>query len=134
MEVTRGCSWRPPTRTVSVDPYTKRGDGILELPIGVTRDWTGRLPFIGTSVAMLGVDNAARLTRAIVGRPLVNLELHGIDAADAKDDGLDFLAPHQPDLRRTAQAKLDAIGAAIDTLKNCGYRFGTLGQITDAIG
>lgn len=112
-------------------PYWRRGDGLVELPIGVTRG--PRLPYIGTSVVLSGTTGARLLTQAIVGRPLVNLELHGIDLADADEDGLAFLAPHQPDLRRTARAKEAALRAAIGALRREGYRFVTLAEAAEQV-
>jgi peptidoglycan/xylan/chitin deacetylase (PgdA/CDA1 family) len=112
-------------------PYWRRGDGLVELPIGVTRG--PRLPYIGTSVVLSGTTGARLLTQAIVGRPLVNLELHGIDLADADEDGLAFLAPHQPDLRRTARAKEAALRAAIGALRRAGYRFVTLAEAAEQV-
>ncbi len=114
-------------------PYWQRakggaGPGVLELPIGVTRGVTGRLPYIGTDVVLGGERVARALTMAIVGRPLVNLELHGIDLADCAEDGLDWLRPHQVDLRRTAREKEAALRAAIVGLRTAGYRFVTLAE------
>ncbi len=111
-------------------PYTRRGAGLLELPIGVTRG--ARLPYIGTSITMGGALAARALTRAIVGRPLVNLELHGIDLSDADEDGLGWLAPHQLDLKRTAAQKETALRAAIETLRAAGYAFVTLAEAARA--
>jgi peptidoglycan/xylan/chitin deacetylase (PgdA/CDA1 family) len=102
-------------------PYVRPGHGVVELPVGVTRG--ARLPYIGTSVVLWGEAGATALTRATVGRPLVNLELHGIDLADAAEDGLGWLAPHQPDLRRTAAEKERALRAAIRALRHAGYTF-----------
>ena len=113
-------------------PYWSRGRGVMELPIGVSRG--PRLPYIGTSVALAGTTGARLLTRTVVGRPLVNLEMHGIDLADAEEDGLGFLAPHQPDLRRTAAAKEAAIRSAIATLRAAGYRFVTLREAAERFG
>jgi len=104
-------------------PYYRRGDGMLELPIGVTSAWTGRLPFIGTSVVLSGESGARTLTRLAATRPVVSLELHGIDLADADEDGLRFLAPHQPDLRKTGTQKEAALRASIAELRKRGYRF-----------
>jgi peptidoglycan/xylan/chitin deacetylase (PgdA/CDA1 family) len=100
----------------------------IELPIGVTRGVTGRLPYIGTDVVLGGERVARGLTAAIVGRPLVNLELHGIDLADAAEDGLGWLRPHQIDLRRTAREKEAALRAAIGAMRDAGYRFVTLDE------
>ena len=58
----------------------------------------------------------------MVGEPLVNLELHGIDVLDAAD-GLEALRPHQPDVRVGVLHKLAALGAVIETLKSAGYSF-----------
>jgi hypothetical protein len=113
-------------------PYTRRGDGMLELPIGVTRGSSARLPFIGTSLVMAGENGAAWLAQRIAGRPLVNLELHGIDLADAAQDGLEFLAPHQFDLRKSLDHKRTALSRAIWVLRGAGYRFVTLQQAADA--
>lgn len=108
-------------------PYYRRGDGLVELPIGVTRG--ARLPYIGTTVVLGGRVGARWLSRMIVGRPHVNLEMHGIDLSDAQDDGLVWLAPHQPDLRRRAAEKADAIRAAVSVLVDAGYRFVTLREM-----
>ncbi|MEM9189058.1 MAG: polysaccharide deacetylase family protein [Myxococcota bacterium] len=111
-------------------PYYRRGGGTLELPIGVTR--RTRLPYIGTSVVLSPPTMSRMLTRMIVGRPLVNLELHGIDLADTARDHLEFLAPHQPDLRRSADDKEASLRAALDTLRAHGYRFVRLGEAAEA--
>lgn len=116
--------WAPAKRSAA--------PGVLELPIGVTRTVTGRLPYIGTSI-VAGSERVARvLTRAILGRPLVNLELHGIDLLDADEDGLDWLRPHQLDLRDGRREKEAALRAAIATLRHAGYRFVTLADAAAA--
>jgi peptidoglycan/xylan/chitin deacetylase (PgdA/CDA1 family) len=107
-------------------PYYRRGAGLLELPIGVTGEATGRLPFIGTSVVLSGPTFARRLTALAAARSFVNLELHGIDLADAQQDGLGGLAAHQPDLRRSAADKRAALRASIEALRERGYKFVTL--------
>ena len=89
---------------------------------------SGRLPFIGTNVVMAGERGARWFSDRIVGRRLVNLELHGIDGADAEQDGLTNSARHQPDLRVSARAKLSALRAALERLREHGYRFVTLAQ------
>ncbi len=104
-------------------PYWRRGNGLLELPIGVT---PLQLPYIGTSLVLGGEKIAARLTRQMLGRELINLELHGIDAADATQDGLADLAPHRADLRRTAAEKLRSLRTAIEVIRDAGYELVTL--------
>ncbi len=113
-----------PTRPYRIGaPYWKRGEGLLEIPVQVTRGL--RLPFIGTSVTLAGPSRASFLAKMCVGEPLVNLELHGIDVLDA-DDGLEALRPHQPDVRVPHRRKLDAILSAVSTLRAAGYTFATM--------
>jgi peptidoglycan-N-acetylglucosamine deacetylase len=106
-------------------PYWQRGHGLLELPIGVTAGL--RLPFIGTSVMLAGPARAAWLTRQMVGQPLVNFELHGIDVLD-RADGLEALVPLQPDVRIPLARKLQTLDRVVYTLKEAGYSFCTLAQ------
>lgn len=107
-------------------PYYRRGQGMLELPIGVTGSLSGRLPFIGTSVVSSGTAGANLLARLASTRPFVNLELHGIDLADAALDGLRPLARYQPDLRFSHEKKRAALRSAVLKLKSTGFRFVTL--------
>lgn len=113
-----------PTRPYRIGkPYWKRGEGLLEIPVQVTRGL--RLPFIGTSVTLAGPSRARLLAKMCIGEPLVNLELHGIDVLDA-EDGLEALRPHQPDVRVPHTRKLAAILAAVDELRSAGYTFVTM--------
>jgi hypothetical protein len=93
---------------------------MLELPVQVTRG--PRLPFIGTALTLAGPDRARQLARLVVGEPLINLELHGIDALDAQDD-LEALRAHQPDVRVPTSRKLAALSAVIELLRAEGYSF-----------
>lgn len=118
-----------PTRPYRVGrPYWRRGDGVLELPVQVTRG--ARLPFFGTSITFAGPDRARWLARMCAGEPLVNLELHGIDVLDATD-GLEALAPYQPDVRIPLAQKLAALGAVVETLKTAGHGFVTLREAAE---
>jgi hypothetical protein len=113
-----------PTRPYRVGvPYWRRGGGLLEIPIQVTRG--GRLPFFGTSLTLWGPRFARSLARMVRGEPLVNLELHGIDVLDAAD-GLEALRPHQPDVRVTRERKTEALLVALTELQAAGYAFCTL--------
>lgn len=115
---------RAPRRPYRVgSPYWRRGAGLLELPIGVTRT---QLPYIGTSLVLGGRRVAAHLTKQMLGRELINLELHGIDAADAALDGLQAFVPHRADLRRSAEAKLTALSTAVGVMRRAGYELVTL--------
>jgi peptidoglycan/xylan/chitin deacetylase (PgdA/CDA1 family) len=101
-------------------PYYRPGRGLLELPIQVTRRL--RLPVIGTTLTSLGAPLARQLVRGLVGAELVNLELHGIDLLDAAD-GLEPLAPHQPDVRLALERKWETFVAVIAELRSAGYAF-----------
>jgi peptidoglycan/xylan/chitin deacetylase (PgdA/CDA1 family) len=101
-------------------PYWKKGNGPLELPIQVTRGL--RLPFIGTALTMAGPAGARGLARMVIGEPLVNLELHGIDVLDERD-GLAPLAAHQRDLKIPVARKLETLTAVVETLRDAGYSF-----------
>lgn len=112
---------RAPTRPYRVGrPYWKRGRGIVEMPIQVTRGL--RLPFIGTTLTLAGRERARWLTRLVVGEPLVNLELHGIDVLDA-DDGLAALRGHQPDIGVPHGEKLETLATVVEVLRDAGYEF-----------
>jgi hypothetical protein len=94
---------------------------------------TGRLPFIGTSIALSAPRMARWLGRRMLGRPLVNLELHGIDLLDADEDGLQWLRPHQPDLKRSGRAKLLSLSAAVGALRDGGCELVTLHEAAHRI-
>jgi hypothetical protein len=121
-----------PTRPYRVGkPYWKRGAGILEIPIQVTRG--PRLPFIGTTVVTWGAGFARALAKMCVGEPLVNLELHGIDVLDWTD-GLEALRGHQHDVKVKKEKKLEALHAAYQVLKDAGYTFVTMAEAALAVG
>jgi hypothetical protein len=69
---------------------------------------------------------AEHLTKQMLGRELINLELHGFDVADVAQDQLEDLAPHRADLRRSATDKLCALASAVRVIRNAGYEFVTL--------
>jgi len=122
---------RAPTRPYRVArPYWKKGKGLREIPIQVTRGL--RLPFIGTHVTLAGVTGARLLARMCLGEPLINLELHGIDVLDASD-GLEALRPYEQDVRVTKEKKLAALHAVFELLKREGYAFVTMREAAAAI-
>ena len=112
-------------------PYWTRGDGLLELPIAVT---PLQLPYIGTSLVLGGERVAEELSRQMLGRALINLELHGLDLADAEEDGLEALVPHRAYLRRSAVVKLLALRKAIHVLRDAGYELVTLEEAAARFG
>jgi len=85
-----------------------------------------QLPYIGTSLVLGGERVAERLSKQMLGRELINLELHGLDAADAAEDRLEALAPHRPDLKRTAADKIRSLRTAIRVIREAGYEWVTL--------
>lgn len=124
----------PTVLAAPADPYlparpywrrAKHGASLVELPIGVTR--LARLPYIGTSVMAAGPAAARLLTAQMDGRPLVNLELHGIDVLDV-GDGLDALRPHQHDVRVPVARKLETLRTVVRDLTTRGYSFVTLDE------
>lgn len=112
--------------------YTKRGDGILELPIATSR-WM-RLPVIGTFLVMMPPRYGLALLRSAMIGPHLNLEFHGIDLADRDADGLTALSRHQPDLRVPLDAKLNRLDAVIVECKRAGYDFTRLDEAARSIG
>jgi peptidoglycan/xylan/chitin deacetylase (PgdA/CDA1 family) len=114
-----------PYRPRTGEPY-RRGDAPLwELPMAVTPGL--RLPVIGTSLITAPAWLRRRLVAAALRTPFVNLELHGIDLADAEADGLPpALIARQPDLRRPLEAKRAALDATLTEARAAGARFCTL--------
>jgi peptidoglycan-N-acetylglucosamine deacetylase len=118
---------RAPTRPYRIGkPYWTRGQGMLELPIQVTRG--ARLPYIGTYLMMAGPSGARALTKMVVGEPLVNLELHGIDVLDATEADLAPLAKSQRDLHVSREKKRETLTAVVSMLRAEGYAFVTLDE------
>jgi hypothetical protein len=111
------------------EPYWTPGLGLLELPIQVAGPL--RLPFIGTTLTSLGASAARLLARTVVGQPLVNLELHGIDFLDAGDVPGE-LGRVQPDLKLPWPRKRDALSAVLELLSASGYAFVRLDEAARA--
>jgi len=111
-------------------PYWREGSGILELPIQVVGPL--RLPFIGTSLALLGPGGARLLARSLIGLPFINLELHGIDFLEARDVPEAVLAV-QPDLRVPLARKLKTFEAVLEALRAEGYALVRLDEAARAL-
>jgi len=110
---------RAPTTPYRVGrPYWTPGTGLLEMPIQVAGPL--RLPFIGTSLSMLGPSAARLLTRSLIGAPFVNLELHGVDFLEARDVP-SVPSALQPDLRVPLRRKLETFAAVLALLREHGY-------------
>lgn len=118
---------RAPTRPYRIGrPYYRAGQGLLEFPIQVTRG--PRLPYIGTGLVMAGLLGARALTRWVIGEPLVNLELHGIDWLGS-GDGLEALRGYQPDVHIAAAAKRRILSEQVARLRDAGYLFTRLDSV-----
>jgi peptidoglycan-N-acetylglucosamine deacetylase len=103
--------------------YWKKGSGLLEIPIQVTPKL--RLPLIGTLITTINRTLLSAMLSSVVGEPLVNIELHGIDFLDANDDLRD-LSQHQPDLRVLWPEKHKRLSMVADYFREQDYSFVTL--------
>jgi peptidoglycan/xylan/chitin deacetylase (PgdA/CDA1 family) len=116
---------RRPYHPGDASPYRPGAAEILELPMAVT-PWL-RLPVIGTSVVTSPPWLRRRLVAAALREPFFNLELHGIDLADAESDRLPAaLIARQPDLRVPLARKRDALAATLREARQAGAIFCTL--------
>lgn len=125
----------PRALTAPADPYRpsmtapwRRGQApIVELPVAVT-PWT-RVPAIGTSLLVAPAWLRTRLVTAMARRDFFNLELHGIDFADAERDGIPGeLVERQPDLRIPIDQKLERLDRVLDAVAQ-RWDFATLGEV-----
>jgi peptidoglycan-N-acetylglucosamine deacetylase len=107
----------PPTpyRPSSTAPWRRGQSPLVELPIAVTPGL--RIPAIGTSLVVAPTRFRAMTLEAMRRRAFFNLELHGIDLADADQDGIPSeLVARQPDLRASLLHKQRALEATLDRL------------------
>jgi peptidoglycan-N-acetylglucosamine deacetylase len=104
-----------PYRPAMTAPWRRGQAPVVELPIAVTPFL--RLPAIGTSLLLAPAPLRRALARAMSRRRFWNLELHGIDFADADRDGIPGeLVARQPDLRLSIEEKLERLDAMLDEL------------------
>jgi peptidoglycan-N-acetylglucosamine deacetylase len=129
---------RVPYRPAPGDPYrastldTAELD-IVELPLAVTPIL--RLPVIGTSLITAPAWLRRYLVTAALRAPFFNLELHGIDLADAEADEIpSALIARQPDLRRPLAHKLAALDETLTAAKAVGARFARLDEVAATWG
>jgi hypothetical protein len=119
---------RAPYRPDAGDPYRAGARPILEVPMAVSR-WL-RLPVIGTSLVTFPEWLRRRLVRGALAEPFFNLELHGIDLADAAADDLPpSLVARQPDLRRPLAHKLAALDATMREARAVGATWKPLAAV-----
>jgi peptidoglycan/xylan/chitin deacetylase (PgdA/CDA1 family) len=124
---------RSPYRPAAGAPY-RRGDlPIVELPVTVTPGL--RLHVIGTTLVISPEWLRRRLVASALRTAHFNLELHGIDLADAVADGISpALVSRQPDLRVGIERKLAALDRTLDEARVAGARFLTLAEAAEEFG
>ncbi len=116
-----------PYRPAMTSPWRRGQAPLVELPIAVT-PWT-RIPAIGTNLILAPEGIWTRVLAAMAKRELFNLELHGIDFADADKDGIPGeLVARQPDLRVPIAEKLARLEAILDDLAKT-WQFVTLAEV-----
>jgi peptidoglycan-N-acetylglucosamine deacetylase len=119
-----------PYRPAAGAPY-RRGDlPIIELPVTVTP--LLRLHVIGTTLVLAPEWLRRKLVASALSTAHFNLELHGIDLADAGADGLSpALVSRQPDLRVSLAKKLAALDATLVQARAAGAAFVTLAEAAE---
>ncbi len=104
-----------PYRPAMSAPWRRGQAPLVELPIAVT-PWT-RIPAIGTTLLVAPSWLRAHVISAMDARPLWNFELHGIDFADAEQDGIPGeLVERQPDLKLPIDQKLERLDRILDAI------------------
>jgi len=122
-----------PYRPAADAPYRRAsngasGDALVELPMSVTP--IARLPVIGTSLVTAPAWMRRHLIAAATKAPFFNLELHGIDLADADADEIPpALVARQPDLRKPLAHKLAALDETLAAATAAGARFARLDEV-----
>jgi hypothetical protein len=127
---------RAPYRPAAGAPYRRGALPIVELPMTVTP--VARLPVFGTSLVAGPAWLRRHLVAAALREPFVNVELHGIDLADAEADEIPpELVARQPDLRRPLAWKRAALDATLTEMRAAGVTFRRLDEavtVTDIGG
>ena len=119
-----------PYRPATSAPYRRGNLPIIELPVTVTP--LLRLHVIGTMLVISPEWLRRRLVTSALTTKHFNLELHGIDLADAATDGLSpALVARQPDLRVSLTRKLAALDATLTEARKAGATFMTLAQAAE---
>ena len=123
---------RRPYRPAAGAPYQPGGTALVELPIAVTP--VARIPIFGTSLILAPAAVRRRLVAVALRAPFFNLELHGIDLADADADAMPAaLIARQPDLRRPLAHKLAALDDTLAAARAAGARFATLAEAAASV-
>jgi hypothetical protein len=116
-----------PYRPSMKSPWRRGQAPVVELPVAVT-PFT-RVPAIGTTLLVAPPWVRAKLIEWMGRRPFFNLELHGIDFADADKDGIPGeLVDRQPDLQLAIDDKLERLDAVLDDVAK-RWEFATLADV-----
>jgi len=116
-----------PYRPDMTAPWRRGQAPLVELPIATT-PWM-RVHAIGTSLLVAPDWLRARLVSAMEKRAFWNLELHGIDFADAEKDGIPGeLVDRQPDLKLPIDAKLERMDRLLDDI-TARWQMSTLAEV-----
>jgi peptidoglycan-N-acetylglucosamine deacetylase len=119
-----------PYRPAASAPYRRGNLPIIEMPVTVTPFL--RLHVIGTMLVLSPEWLRRRLVASALTTKHFNLELHGIDLADAAADGFSpALTARQPDLRVSLARKLAALDATLTEARAAGATFMTLAQAAE---
>lgn len=104
-----------PYRPAMTAPWRRGQAPFVELPIATTPGL--RAHAIGTVLVIAPTWLRERIIAAMAGRPFWNLELHGIDFADAAQDELPAkLIERQPDLKIPIDDKLERLDRVLETV------------------
>ena len=116
-----------PYRPSMTSPWRRGQAPIVELPIAVTP--YARVPAIGTTLLVAPPWARERMLGWMARRVFFNLELHGIDFADADKDGIPGeLVDRQPDLRIPIDDKLATLDRLLDQIAD-RWQFATLAEV-----
>ena len=120
-----------PYRPAMTAPWRRGQAPLVELPIATT-PWL-RVHAIGTSLLVAPAWLRDRLVDAMAKRAFWNLELHGIDFADAEQDGIPGeLVERQPDLRIPIADKLERFERLLEQVK-ARWEVVTLGEMATEV-
>jgi len=90
------------------------------------------VPFIGTSIIAFPEFAIDLMLKMLSKREFINIETHGIDLADVDDsDVYGPIRKIQPDLKHSAEKKLQRFRKVIRHFKNEGFEFKTLDALSE---
>jgi hypothetical protein len=109
---------------------TRSGADLVELPVAVISP--ARLPFIGTSLILMGRAGLLACQPFLSREPFVNFECHGIDLTCHGTDGITDALLAQPDQRVPLGRKWPLFVAALEGLART-HRVETLSEVARAL-